>query len=176
MTRKKVKKSSAAKSLRKWEGEYPDHPDLTCENVISAMELVFLAVKEGRADYENKELHDAAILHRFCTMTYASKVPDKWICEWMADRVFAVLAGAVWDERFSLPERALPESYGVRHKLDDRDLKLYCAVQNMVNAGVAVTKALSEVAQSEFCSLETVRAAYYDWKNRLADLDSKKSP
>lgn len=166
---------SSAKSLRKWESEYPKYPNLIRDEGIADMDKVFLAIQEGKGIGENTELYDAAILHRFCSMTYEDKIPDRWICEWIADRVFAVLAGAVWDERFSLPGRSLPESYGVRHKLDNRDLNLYCMVKNMVNTGAAVTKALSEVAESQCHSLETVRAAYYDWKIRLSDLDSKKS-
>lgn len=134
--------------LREWESHYPDYPNL----------------------FDDDHLADhAAILKRFIERVRAGKPVPKRTLRLLAERFYLVLIGAHWDEAFPLPGRELPQTWGVRHPKDERDLALYCEVANLIHSGVRVAAAIQAVSTAKAASFETVRAAYYAWRKRLSN-------
>ena len=155
------------KELREWESGYPDYPDLTCDEAVRDMEAVLDRLDQGDYIEEGADLVTAAVLHRFCKLVFSRSEVDQRTLEFLANRISVVLAGAHWDERFHLPGRELPATWHGMHPNDQRDLHLYCEVENRRRSGGKVTEIMNEVAKTEAASFETVRAAYYTWRARL---------
>lgn len=163
-----------SKPLRKWTSEYPDCPDLTGDDAPYDIQR-YLDTDDPLETQEGRELFHAAILSRFCSQVCNGEALDRWIVEFLAEQFHFVLRGAAWDERFKLPGRDIPKSWDDMHPRDKRDMMLHCRVADARQGGEDVTKAMRIVADECHVSFETVRAAYYVWRDRMAEWRSRPS-
>lgn len=160
--------AAKAAPMREWESEYPEFPDLIGDQRLSDCDAIFREVASDDMSQGVENLFHAAILTRFIQRVATGESVERFIMKFLADAFSKALAGAVWDEVIRLPGRHLPVQWGVRAPLDERDLRLFCAIENRRIGGVAVTAAIEETAVENAVSFETARSAYYKWRSRLS--------
>jgi len=164
--------------LRTWESEYPSYPNLLEHEYLADCDAIFDEVRSWNKESEKDsassafELFHAAMLTRFIERTTAGEQVEFFILRFLVSAFSKALLGAAWDEVIRLPGRELPNTWGVRAPLDQRDLRLYAAIKKKRSAGINVTTAIRETAGEHSVSFETARTAYYNWRTRF----SKKAP
>lgn len=140
------------------------------------MRDLFETVKEGDIDARFKrvrdragtkddiELFDASILYRFMDRVYKNEPVEPWILSFLADAFMKVINGGDWEDEIVLPNHPQRE---IRTRREQRDLNIFCDVENLRRAGTAPTAAISNVAADYSVSYETARGAYYECRKWL---------
>ena len=157
-----------------WKSKYPKYPDLTdgslgdCRARLDWLDNPFSeegGIEEEHARYVNEvRLYWASKLALFVEAVDADEPPDPTIMRDLRNAFHDVLSGTVWEDSIPLPGREFKEEWYAYSPKDRRDLGLFRSVQTCVLFGQQVTEGIATVALEKNLSFETVRAAYYKWK------------
>jgi hypothetical protein len=130
-------------------------------NGADDLDALFDRIREGTATPVDSEQFDACMMDRFSSAAYAGETMEPWIMRALADRFTQVLAGGEWCDAFPMPGRPTTP---IRPWREQRDLEIYCVVENAHRDGYLVTDAITLAADEAAVSFPTARAAYYRWR------------
>lgn len=124
------------------------------------------------SDEEQEEFY-MRLMQRFCLNVYEGKPVDPWILRAFADAFTKILLGGDWCDEIYLPW--IPQTT-IRSRADQRDLEIYCEVQNAINEAsmanppkkLKTTELIRIAASKHCCSYEIARDAYYKLRKKLS--------
>ncbi len=167
-----------------WKSKYPEYPDLSGD----ALGDFRARIERGQNGYidhadslDSDEYHDlyrddctyhwASQLRLFVESVQAGEEVPLWLMRELAEAFDEVLRGSPWEATIPLPERGWNDDWSAFSPKERRDMDLCARVRTCIRFGDKVTEAMATTALQANVSYETVRAAYYNWRERQIEIE-----